>query len=858
MTSDTDVDVVVVGAGMAGLYLLHRLRGLGFSAVGIESADDVGGTWYWNRYPGARCDIQSVDYSYSFDPALEEEWTWSEKYATQPEILRYLGFVADKYDLRRDIRFGTRVDAATWDDTAGRWRVRTDAGDEVTCRFYVMATGCLSLPKTPDIEGADRFTGEVYVTGRWPHEGVDFTGKRVAVIGTGSSGIQSIPLIAEQAAQVTVFQRTPNFSIPAGNGQIPAAKLEAVAAVGRDEYRRAAKWSRGGVPGEPTQITTFMVSEEERRAKYEEAWQAGELAILGVFADVLVNPAANESLAEFVRDKIRSIVHDPETAEALCPKDHYFGTKRPCLDTNYYATYNLPHVRLVDLRRTPITTITETGIDVGNGDHTETMEFDCIVFATGFDAMTGALVSVDIEGRDGVTLKEAWAHGPSTYLGLTTVGFPNFFTITGPGSPSVLSNMAVSIEQHVDWVADCLDRLRQEGFERIEPTPQAQAGWVQHVNDCADITLYPQANSWYIGANVPGKPRVFLPYLGGVDGYRRVCDEVVEQGYLGFRLSGNGGEQCNDGVIRRLQPDVAMVLEAMAALGLPPIETMSPTDARAFSEASAAMRPPGPDVGEIVDGTLPGADGNPLDYRVYRPASPGPHPVVAYFHGGGWVLGSATSDDPLCRDLCVRTGAMIVSIDYRHAPEARFPAAADDAVAAVRWLGAHAAELGGDPDRLAVCGWSAGANLAAVVCQQLRDSGGPAIAGQVLLTPVTDSDRSRPSYQENGDGYLLTSALMDWFWDHYADPADRTDPRAAPLRGELAGLPPALVVTGEFDPLRDEGIAYAEALAAAGVPARHLPARGHIHTSVGMVDMIISGAPLREEMAAALRGFLGL
>ena len=847
-----EVDVVVVGAGFSGLYLLHRLRGLGFSTAVLESADDVGGTWYWNRYPGARCDIPTTDYTFSFDPALEDEWTWSEKYATQPEILRYAQFVADKYDLRKDIEFSTRVAAAHWDDTAKRWHVRTDHGDELVCRWYVMATGCLSVPKEVDIEGTDRFRGEVYFTSRWPHEGVDFTGKRVGVIGTGSSGIQSIPLIAQQASQLTVFQRTPNFSVPAHNGPVRPEKKAPLEA-DRAAYREAAKHSTGGIPGEPTEHSALLSSPELRRQRFEEAWEAGELfAILGVFNDQAINREANDIVAEMIREKIRSIVHDPETAELLCPKDHALGTKRPCLDTNYFATYNLPHVRLVDLRAHPISTITETGVQTVDELH----EFDAIVFATGFDAMTGAIVSVDITGRDGATLKEKWAHGPTTYLGLMTTGFPNFFTITGPGSPSVLSNMMVSIEQHVDWVTDRLADLRERGVETIEPTQAAEDGWVQHVNDCADITLFPTANSWYMGANVPGKPRVFLPYVGGVGVYRDACDEVVARDYLGFTLTGPGGATTNDGVVRRLQPDVKMVLDMMATLGLPPLETMSPADARAFMAASSAVRPPGPAVGEMVDGVLPGADGNELNYRLYRPAGDGPHPVVVYFHGGGWVLGTHDSDDPFCRDLCVRSGAVIVSVDYRHGPEARFPAAVDDAFAALNWVADHTIELGGIPGQLAVAGWSAGANLAAVVSQMARDAGGPALTGQLLLTPVTDGGLDTPSYTENGDGYVLTAALMHWFFDHYVDPADRTDPRVAPLRASsLADLPPACVITCEFDPLRDEGNAYAAALAAAGVPVQHIPARGHTHTSLTMVDVVLSGAPYRAQMGDALRSF---
>jgi len=839
------VDVVVVGAGFSGLYLLHRLRGLGFSAVAFDEAADVGGTWYWNRYPGARCDIPTTDYAYSFDPQLEQDWTWSEKYATQPEILAYLRHVAERYDLRRDIRFGVRITAAAWDETARRWRLRTSHGGEVSCRYYVMACGCLSLPKTPDIEGAGRYRGEVYFTAKWPHDQVDFSGKRVAVVGTGSSGIQCIPLIAEQAAALTVFQRTPNFSTPAHNGAPPPDRLARLAA-DREGYREAARWSRGGVPVEVTDVSGLTAPEELRRQRFEAAWQAGELfAILGVFSDQGFNPVSNEFVAEMIREKIRATVRDTGTADALCPKDYPFGTKRPCLDTSYFETFNLPHVRLVDLRRTPIVTLTEQGIDTAG----ESLQFDAIVFATGFDAMTGPLVSVDVTGTDGVTLAGKWERGPASYLGLMTTGFPNFFMITGPQSPSVLSNMLVSIEQHVDWIADCLQRLRTEGFERIEPTPLAEAGWVQHNQDCADITLYQRANSWYMGANVPGKPRVFLPYIGGVDAYRKTCDEVAGLGLLGFRLDGPAGSRCNDGVIRRVQPDVTIMLDLMASL--PSIETMSAADGRAFLDAIDAVRPPGPEVGEITDGVLPGPAGD-LAYRLYRPPSPGPHPLITYFHGGGWVLGSQDSDDPFCRDLCVRTGAVVVSVNYRHAPEDRFPAAVDDAFAAVQWIAANAGRLGGTPGRLSVAGWSAGGNLAAVTCQLARDAGGPDIAGQLLLNPVTDCDLGRPSYSRNGEGFVLTTALMRWFWDYYADEADREAATASPLRGTLAGLPPAVVVTAEFDPLCDEGEAYAEALTAAGVPVRQIRARGHIHTSLTMVDVIISGAPVRAEMAEAL------
>jgi cation diffusion facilitator CzcD-associated flavoprotein CzcO/acetyl esterase/lipase len=845
-----DVDVVVVGAGIAGLYLAYRLSRAGYRFRVFEAADDVGGTWYWNRYPGARVDVPSIDYMYSFDPDWQRDWQWSEKYATQPEILRYLNHVADKHDLRRHITFSTRVQQARWADDSSLWHLSTDPGDDVTSRFIVMAAGCLSMPKQAEVDGLERFAGEVYFTSRWPHEPIDFRDKRVAVIGTGSSGVQAIPVIAQQARELVVFQRTPNFSIPARNGPLPPEKLARLA--NEAEYRAAARISGAGIPMQRSITPTFSVSETERQQGYERAWEGGLLfEAINVYADVLSNPAANHEFAEFFRNKIRSIVDDPQTAADLCPTDHPIATKRPCLDTNYYATYNLPYVRLVNVRKHPIRQITETGIDTAD----ESFDLDAIVFATGFDAVTGAITAVDIRGRNDLALKDKWANGPQTYLGLTTAGFPNLFLITGPGSPSVLSNMVVSIEQHADWVLDCLGHLSACGFDVIEPTETAEAGWTQHVNDCAEITLYPAANSWYMGANVPGKPRVFLPYCGGFDFYRASCDEVVARDYLGFKLCGPNGSGCNDGVVRRLQPDVDRVLNEVAALNLPPMESMAVADARAFYLQMSMSRPPGPDVGEIVDGVLPGATGD-LAYRLYRPSTPGPHPIVVYFHGGGYVLGDAISDDPLCRDLCVRSDTVVISADYRHAPEHRFPAAVDDAMAALRWVADDAQALGGRPGQLAVCGWNAGGGIAAVVCRLARDMGGPNIMGQALLTPLTAGDMTRASFVENVDGYGLTTPLVRWFCDHYIDAADRSDPRFAPLCAvDLLGLPPAIVVTAQFDPLRDDGEAYAAALSSAGVPTEHVRARGHTHQSVTMVDVIISGAPVRARMADSLRRF---
>ncbi|MCK1301910.1 MULTISPECIES: alpha/beta hydrolase fold domain-containing protein [unclassified Bradyrhizobium] len=850
------VDVAVVGAGFAGLYLLHRLRKAGLTAVGLEEAGDVGGTWYWNRYPGARCDIQTIDYSYTFDPDLETAWTWSEKYATQPEILRYLGFVADRYGLRRDIRFKTKVTEAKWDEATGSWQLTTDNGAPVSCRHYIMATGCLSAPKPPEIDGVKDFKGEVYFTGRWPHDGVNLAGKRVAVIGTGSSAIQSIPLIAQQAAHLTVFQRTPNFALPAHNGPAPSDRMSLLQG-DRAAYREQARQSMAGVPYPQQTVVSWQLSDVERRERFERAWAAGDLVhiLTQLWADQAVDIDGNKIVQDLIREKIRAAVKDPETAAALMPDDHPFGAKRPCLDTNYYATYNRPNVTLVNLRQEPIKAITASGITTAR----RSVDVDVIVFATGFDAMTGAIRAVHpITGRGGRSLTDVWAQGPQTYLGLTVEGFPNFFMITGPGSPSVLSNMAVSIEQHVDWVVDRLKALRDAGFTTIEPTESAQAGWNRHMADCSMVTLHRLANTWYTGANVPGKVQGLMPYTGGVGPYRSICDEVVSRGMLGFKLTGpNVAAQCNDGEVVRLQPEVRLVLNLLASLNLPPIESMGAQGACAFVNEFNKGRPAGRPIGEIVDGTLPGADG-PLPYRVYKPATSGPHPVVVYFHGGGWVLGDEQSDEPFCRDMVRRTGMMLVSVGYRHAPEHRFPTAAEDGYAATRWIAEHAAELGGRPGPVLVAGWSAGGNIAAVTCQLARDRGGPEIAGQLLICPVTDCTFDRPSYNDNATGYFLTRSLMYWFWDLYCSPADRTDPRASPLRGKVAGLPPAFVVTCEFDPLRDEGIAYAEAMAAAGVPVEQLKARGHFHSSFTMVDVIITGAPGRVQMAEALRRFAGL
>jgi cyclohexanone monooxygenase len=528
----TSFDAIVVGAGISGMYMLHRLREMGLAARVFEAGSGVGGTWYWNRYPGARCDVESLDYSYSFSTELEQDWEWTERYPTQPEILRYLNHVADRFDLRRDIQFDTRVKHACYDESVNRWDIQTDDGQHYSTRYCIMAVGCLSAPNRPDFKGLETFEGRWYHTGLWPHEGVDFKGLRVGCIGTGSSAIQAIPQIAKQAEHLYVFQRTPNYSVPAQNAPLDPARQREVKA----DYparRQKSRLSRAGMPIDPPQRSALEVSPAERTQIFEAGWRRGGVGSLnGTFKDLATNPEANETVAQFVRDKIRDTVHDPATADLLTPRDYPFGTKRLCVDIEYFETYNRDNVTLVDVRSAPIQEIVPHGLRTAADEYA----LDAIVFATGYDAMTGPLLAIDIRGTRGVTLKSRWVDGPRTYLGLMTAGFPNLFLITGPGSPSVLSNMVVSIEQHVDWITDCLCFLQVHGFARIEPSLAAEDAWVQHVNEVANTTLYPRANSWYMGANIPGKVRIFMPYVGGVGAYRQKCDEVAARQYEGFTL----------------------------------------------------------------------------------------------------------------------------------------------------------------------------------------------------------------------------------------------------------------------------------------------------------------------------------
>jgi cyclohexanone monooxygenase len=530
-----EFDAIIVGAGFSGLYMLHSLRQLGLSARVLEQGGGVGGTWYWNRYPGARCDSESVYYMFSDRMSREilDEWDWSERYAAQPEILRYLEFVTDKMDLRKDIQFNAKVTAAAYDAGRNRWDVTLADAATMSARFLVTAVGCLSATNTPQFPGIDTFEGQSYHTGTWPHEGVDFTGKRVAVIGTGATAVQAVPEIAKQAAHVYVFQRTPNYDIPGRNKPLPEDYAARVKADYPGLWQKA-RLSGFGLPYEVEQRSAVDFTPEERQPIFEAAWAKGGFYMgLETFSDYLVSKESNDTVSEFIRGKIRQMINDPAVAELLAPKDHPFFTKRPPLENGYYESFNRDNVTLLDARSVPIEEITPRGVRTGEREY----DVDAIVYATGFDAMTGTLFGMGITGRDGLRLRDKWAAGPRTYLGLTTHGFPNLFVITGPQSPSVLSNMPVAIEQNVEWIAGLIEYMQAHDLDVAEPTREAEDKWVAHHDEVAAATLLLGTDSWWVGANIPGKPRTLYPYVGGVGPFRVICQEVADKGYEGMVLT---------------------------------------------------------------------------------------------------------------------------------------------------------------------------------------------------------------------------------------------------------------------------------------------------------------------------------
>ena len=527
---DRTFDVLIVGAGVAGLYALHRMRTLGLRAKVLEAGAGIGGTWYWNRYPGARCDIESLDYSYSFSEAIQQEWEWSERYAAQPDILRYIKHVASTLDLHRDIVLNTRVEKLEYDASARQWTLTT-AKERMVARFVIMATGCLSIPLDVAIPGIESFEGKVYRTSNWPHGPVDFHDLRVGLIGTGSSGVQVAPILARDASHLTVFQRTPNYSIPSHNRTLEAEFIKQWKA-DYSARRKAARQTRNFTNNDAGTAPGCDQTFEQREHEFERRWrETGGIGFMYAFPDMTTDATVNEHASDFVRRKIREIVKDQEVANLLCPRDYGIGGKRICVDTGYFEIFNRANVKLVDLKTDPIVRVTATGI------MTQTREFalDALVLALGFDAMTGALLRVDIRGREGISLRERWKEGPRTYLGIAVAGFPNLFIVTGPGSPSVFANMVTSVEQHVDWIADCMSRMRERGDTCIEATVKAEADWFAHVAEVGARTMLAKAaNSWYVGANVPGKPRVVMPYMGGAPQYEEICNRVAAENYEGF------------------------------------------------------------------------------------------------------------------------------------------------------------------------------------------------------------------------------------------------------------------------------------------------------------------------------------
>jgi len=530
--ADSIHDVLVIGAGFAGLYGVHRAAKAGLDVLGIEAGEDVGGTWYWNRYPGARCDVESIDYSYSFDADLQDSWVWTERYAAQPEILSYLRHVAERFELAERFRFSQRVVSAHFDEESATWLIGTDRGEQHRARFVMFATGCLSAVNKPDILGVDDFAGEVLHTAQWPADGVSFTGKRVGVIGTGSSGIQAVPIIAEEATSLTVFQRTANYSVPMPNRPLSAEERQQL----REEYpARRAKcyYAPSATPYDSYPKAALEIDEDERIAALEARWRAGGVLFGKTFPDQNSVLAANDHARRFAEAKVWALVTDPQTAADLIPVDHPIGSKRICTDIGYFETFNRDNVRLVNLRREPITAITSTGITTTDASY----ELDTLVYATGFDAMTGALTRIDLRGARGKHSREVWAECPITYLGMTIPGFPNMFNLSGPGSPSVLANMVLHAEQQVEWIVDLIVSCTANGIAEVEPRQDSARNWTDHVTEVADTTLFPQANSWYMGANIPGKKRVFMPYIGGFGNYRRMCDQVQADSYTGFVLT---------------------------------------------------------------------------------------------------------------------------------------------------------------------------------------------------------------------------------------------------------------------------------------------------------------------------------
>ncbi|MBK6657716.1 MAG: alpha/beta hydrolase fold domain-containing protein [Proteobacteria bacterium] len=760
---NNEFDAIIIGAGFAGIYATHKLRDeLGLSVLGLDAAGGLGGTWWWNRYPGARCDIESIHYAYSFSEEIQREWRWSERYAAQPEILRYLEFVADKLDVRKSFRFSVKVTSTVWNETTQRWMIGTESGESYTARFVIAGTGNVTVPKSrAEFPGIEKFAGAIHVTSNWPHGGVDLTGKRVGIIGTGSTAIQLVPQLARQAKHLTVFQRTPNYAVPLRN-EVVDAEHQRLNAENSSELRAKSRLRFMGVPYENPEASALDVSPAERRARYDALWQKGGFhLLLSSYGDLLTDERANETAAEYVREHIRERIKDPAIADALCPTDYPYATKRPALEEDYYDTYNRDNVTLVNLRATPLEEVTAHGIRAGGHEH----ELDVIVLATGFDAVTGALLHMGIVGRNGERLADHWAQGPKTYLGIASAGFPNLFFITGPTSATVLYNIPLAIEDHVDFAAAAIKYVLDKGASAIDADVEAERAWHKLVQDTLDQTLFPRAQSWYMGANIPGKPRTTYIFAGSAPLYREICADVVDHDYAGFRLDAGQAKRVPPMV--RIDAGVAKVIGAMLMEEVKPLEECTLEETRKSVEDFIDLQKPAPSSVERIATTYPGpADERPV--YIYKPKhAKGPLPVILYVHGGGWVAGSIDMCVGVCGGMAEDLQAVVVAASYRLAPEAQFPAAPDDIYAALCWAAKEIAQYGGDPERIIVMGESAGGLLAAVTAQRARDQQGPHIFAQVLLYPAIDAEAKTGSRIEYAQGPLISAAAASMMWSAF-------------------------------------------------------------------------------------------
>jgi cation diffusion facilitator CzcD-associated flavoprotein CzcO/acetyl esterase/lipase len=833
-------DAVVIGAGFSGIYAVHKLRDeLGLEVKGIEAAESVGGVWHWNRYPGARCDVPSVNYAYSFSEELTRGWQWTERFAAQPEIYAYLNYAADFLDVRKAFDFSTRVVSAEWNDAAKRWTVTTDGGVSYSARFLIGAQGSLSTPKDPsEITGVDDFGGELYYTSKWPDAPVTYAGKRVGLIGTGSTGTQVAEVVAGSADRLTVFQRTANFAIPGGNGPVAPdmQRWEAEnAAVRRSKDRLTVFGITWEEEVEPVPAV-HTLPPAERNAILEERWARDAYVFIESFPELLTDAQVNECVSEYVREQIRARVKDPAVAALLCPNDHPIMTKRIVLENGYYEIFNQDNVDLVDIRANPIEQITVSGVRLADGTE---LEFDVLIMATGFDSITGPPLALGLRGREGLTLEDIWNEGPRTYLSTAVPGFPNLFFIVGPTAPAAFYNNPVAIEDHVDFAVRAIRLVLEQDAEAIEASREAADRWYEISDGLFNNSLLPRANSWYRGSNVPGKlPATYVQVGSGVF-WRACAEQIVAKGLAGFAIDGD--ERPLSPLMKLSWASARLVDEVLVGREGQPPPPLGEAGIGAYRDDSDAwtisVAPPRRDVG-VVDTTYPGPDGE-QHMRLFVPRGGTTRPVLLFYYGGGFVSGSVEALDGVLRMMAADLDLVVAAPTYRLAPEHPFPAAPQDAYAALRWVADNIAAHGGDPDRIVVAGESAGGNLAAVVALRARDEG-PVIAGQVLLEPAIDVVSDSPSRREFADDLFLPAEDLETMWALYlGENADADRPCVSPRRAaSLEGLPPAVVVVAECDPLRDEGEAYAEELTRAAVPTTLVRLEGAIHGGLSFVEVL--------------------